>query len=448
MSASRLQLSQLSLVPSPVCGVDGITYINRCVAVCQGGEQTLHLKDSSTADSEGQAGEDASITNAPTVNLNKADLSASVNLEVLTRYASSGFKFATKVLLKSSLGNLDPKVAKGTADGPSVLASNRTLLAARVDADGHLYLKSSPASELAAAFQDIDSQATLPLRASEGSPKGASQLAQQPKRGSRKLLLTTPPESSQGSGRGLLVTGPDGRVEVDTTAYPYSAVGLIIAGIGNGSEASYCSGTLVGPRSVLTAGHCVYDAMAREFYDISMMTFIPNQHGGRTPGQDQRMAVQSVMTYFNNAGQPFKCDAGDECHHLVDWELDFAVITLKELAGENYGYLSVGYTCGEQSYEEVDTAGYPGDLPGFPWRMYGDSGALGTFDACLTDLSDSVVTSTLDSYPGQSGSGVWDSEDVIRALVNASGSEGEAYHRTIAKWVFQAITEEIAAASS
>mgnify|MGYP001026123634 FL=1 len=156
-----------------------------------------------------------------------------------------------------------------------------------------------------------------------------------------------------------------------------------------------------------------------------------------------------MLTYFNNAAKPLKCDDGTyRCQENSDWEVDFSVITLEEPADEKYGFLGVGYECGTQRYAAVDTAGYPGDLPGCPWRMYGDSGALDAFDACEEDLGDSVVTSTLDIYPGQSGSAVWDSENMIRALVNAMGSEGEAYHRTIGKWVAQAIKDEVAAASS
>ena len=106
LSFSRdLSPSSLALQAIPLYRADG---------------QTLHLKASSAADTQGEqqrAGEGASITSAATVDLSTADSEASVDLEVLTRYASTGFKFAAKMLLKSSLGNTDPMAVKVTTEG-------------------------------------------------------------------------------------------------------------------------------------------------------------------------------------------------------------------------------------------------------------------------------------------------------------------------------------------
>ena len=44
---------------------------------------------------------------------------------------------------------------------------------------------------------------------------------------------------------------PDGREELTNTSYPWSAIGMIV------STRGICTGTLVGPRLVLTASHCV-----------------------------------------------------------------------------------------------------------------------------------------------------------------------------------------------
>jgi hypothetical protein len=93
----------------------------------------------------------------------------------------------------------------------------------------------------------------------------------------------------------------------------------------------------------------------------------------------------------------------------------------------------------------VDTAGYPGDLPGWGDRMYATSGTLGAFRGCKLDLGNNIVLSDIDAYQGQSGSATWDSEFMVRALVNG-GSRSRALHRVISEWVFEKVKEEVDAA--
>ena len=52
-----------------------------------------------------------------------------------------------------------------------------------------------------------------------------------------------------------------------------------------------------------------------------------------------------------------------------------------------------------------------------------------------------VVASDLDIFPGQSGSNVWDSDLYTRALVNAEGGDGRAYHRTMTRSVFNFVVD-------
>ena len=137
---------------------------------------------------------------------------------------------------------------------------------------------------------------------------------------------------------------------------------------------------------------------------------------------------------------------------VSDYQYDFAVLTLEEDVGDEYGWLGVGYECGKLKYDDVLSAGYPGDLQRRSddfWgaRMFSTAGGLDEFDACESGLSNSMVTSTLDSAGGQSGSGVWDGEHIIRALVNASGPDEDnpysTFHRTIADWVYDRVIEEV-----
>jgi V8-like Glu-specific endopeptidase len=67
------------------------------------------------------------------------------------------------------------------------------------------------------------------------------------------------PESPRGSSGGIgieSVWGADNRVlRLSTTSYPWRAMGAILP---PGSNTSNCSGSLIGPRHLLTAGHCIH----------------------------------------------------------------------------------------------------------------------------------------------------------------------------------------------
>lgn len=56
---------------------------------------------------------------------------------------------------------------------------------------------------------------------------------------------------------GAFFSGHDQRVPIEPTAWPWQAIGRV--NIADRVVRRYCTGTLVGARLVLTAGHCLYD---------------------------------------------------------------------------------------------------------------------------------------------------------------------------------------------
>ena len=216
----------------------------------------------------------------------------------------------------------------------------------------------------------------------------------------RKLLLAT------------IVGGSDDRIEQRRHAWPYSAVGVV---------GGRCSGALIGPTSVLTAGHCVYDLMTRTYMED--FDFRPNAHRGE-PHMTQRRhrrptyKAKYVSTMYHNAGLPQNCGS-EPCSTFKDWTYDYAVIELEKDIGNRRGWLGLRYECGQKALS-VETAGYPGDLPDFPTRQYTVTGTMDPFDGCIEDVDNGHIKNNLDSAVGQSGSPVWDSDKYIRAIINNS----------------------------
>jgi glutamyl endopeptidase len=75
------------------------------------------------------------------------------------------------------------------------------------------------------------------------------------------------------AGTNYAIFGADTRERItNTAAYLFRTIGFLQGG---------CSGTLIGPRHVLTAGHCVYDIAQNQWRKVSR--FWPAQNGQGSP---------------------------------------------------------------------------------------------------------------------------------------------------------------------
>jgi V8-like Glu-specific endopeptidase len=168
------------------------------------------------------------------------------------------------------------------------------------------------------------------------------------------------------------VIGADTRTRINsTTAYPFRTVGRIDIG---------CTGTLIGPRHVLTAGHCVYNIQTDKWY--SQLRVSPGQNGSTLPyGRIDWARAISVK--------------GWTASHRRDY--DYAMIVLKQNIGTTVGWLGYGYDNNLPKYN-VNINGYPGDKP---------SGTMWHSHCKLSIIQTYRLYYPCDTFGGMSGSAVY-----------------------------------------
>lgn len=183
------------------------------------------------------------------------------------------------------------------------------------------------------------------------------------------------------------VHGFDDRVQiVDTGIYPWSAhASLLITA--NDYSTWIGTGWFIGPRTLATAGHCVY---------------ITNSG---VPGRDGWVRSIQVMPGRNGALLPFGFVTTSSFYSVTGWtssgdeNYDYAAITVPTNMGNNTGWLGIG------SWPDADLltasgniAGYPGDKPaGTQWYA----------SRRISSVTPLKVYYDIDTAGGQSGTAVY-----------------------------------------
>jgi glutamyl endopeptidase len=212
-----------------------------------------------------------------------------------------------------------------------------------------------------------------------------------------------------------VIIPPDERIRVtNTTVYPWRAIcalGIIAA---NGRR-FIGTGWMISPRTVVTAGHCVF--LHEEGGWARSITVIPG---------------------CNDALEPFGSHVGTDLRSVTGWtsskkrEYDYGAIILPPSSRPGATTGTFGFATRTDSFllnAALNLSGYPGDKGGRQqWFMAQRP----------KSVSERVITYNIDTMGGQSGSPVWVLENGQRygVGVHTNGSSSGNSATRIASGVF------------
>ena len=244
-------------------------------------------------------------------------------------------------------------------------------------------------STLSRGLAALDPAAALESMGTETLNRDGSTESKPASEGMR-AILEQEMKGSEAASTDRIVVGEDDRVQItDASGYPERIVGWLWSQASDDSW-STCTGTLIGPNTVITAAHCVY--VHEKGGWVKSLIFLPVVTDPESApfGSYDWENINILKGYIDNYD-------GTNYGSAMPWDL--AVITLQEDAGNQLGWL--GFRVDDASDWEATIIGYPGDKPdGTMWKA--------TCTIKSDQFGDLIFWHECDTFAGSSGSSMWE----------------------------------------
>jgi V8-like Glu-specific endopeptidase len=204
------------------------------------------------------------------------------------------------------------------------------------------------------------------------------------------------------------IFGPDNRKVFYSTAYPWRCNGKVESPLGSGS------GTMVGPRHLLTCSHIID---WRPDGTVGWLKFTPMYYNGSAPYGN----AWATRVYFKYKVQGPTIDS-------TEAKYDYVAVVLDRTIGAATGWLGTkGYTDSWDGGAYWTHVGYPDDLTGGQRPIYQNGIALDG-DFWTTDAHE-PISHKADVWPGQSGGPFWGYWDGAPYAVAAQSAQTVSVNR-------------------